>query len=248
MRLTFGPEAPAGASVPAPGTSAGTASTHTGSGAGAPAVSAAAPAPVALPMPPAPGAATEPVPAGTPASVRPRGRRRTGYLVAAGVVVLALLAGGVYALVDRKDEDGTESNSPAGQTSPAASGAADGGQDDAGRPVSVSVAGGATTYAGTCPPADSESPWFTATFTVSELPVQFSYRWVSTNGTVIDREWRTLAFREDGPRTHQETVRLSTYAQAGTLRSDMAVEIRSPFDAVSTSVPFSVTCGPSHGS
>ncbi|GDY68641.1 hypothetical protein SAV14893_080340 [Streptomyces avermitilis] len=64
---------------------------------------------------------------------------------------------------------------------------------------------------------------------------------------MIDRQWRTLAFPEGGPRTHEETVRLSTYAQTGTLRSQMAVEIRSPFETVSNSVPFSVTCASTTG-
>jgi hypothetical protein len=173
-----------------------------------------------------------------------RRRRRIGYLTAAGAVVLALLVGGLgYALGGGDGEGRKGTSSPTGQAQAAASGAASSGSDQtAKQPVSVTVTGGATTYVGDCPPADSQAPWFTATFTVSELPFQFSYRWVSTNGSVIDRQWRTLAFPEGGPRTHQETVRLSTYAQTGTLRSQMAVEIRSPFEAVSNSVPFSVTC------
>ncbi|MHA5050699.1 serine/threonine-protein kinase [Streptomyces sp. SD15] len=178
-----------------------------------------------------------------------RRRRRIGYLTAAGAVVLALLVGGLgYALGGGDGEGRKGTSSPTGQAQAAASGTANSGSDHtAGQPVSVSVTGGATTYVGDCPPADSQAPWFTATFTVSELPFQFSYRWVSANGTVIDRQWRTLAFPDGGPRTHQETVRLSTYAQTGTLRSRMAVEIRSPFEAVSNSVPFSVTCASTTG-
>lgn len=173
-----------------------------------------------------------------------RRKRRIGYVTAAGAVVLALLVGGLgYVLGGGDGESPKGTSSPTGQAQPAASGAASGGSDhSAEQPVSVTVTGGATTYVGDCPPADSQAPWFTATFKVSELPVQFSYRWVSTNGSVIDRHWRTLAFPEGGPRTHQETVRLSTYARTGTLRSQMAVEIRSPFELVSNSVPFSVTC------
>ncbi|MFF3327328.1 protein kinase [Streptomyces sp. NPDC002889] len=178
-----------------------------------------------------------------------RRRRRVGYLTAAGAVVLALLVGGLGYVLGGGDGEGRKgTGSPTGQAQATASGAASSGSDHtAEQPVSVTVTGGATTYVGDCPPADSQAPWFTATFTVSELPFQFSYRWVSTNGSVIDRQWRTLAFPEGGPRTHKETVRLSTYAQTGTLRSRMAVEIRSPFEAVSNSVPFSVTCASTTG-
>ncbi|WP_405883033.1 protein kinase [Streptomyces sp. NBC_01384] len=177
-----------------------------------------------------------------------RRNRRIGYLTAAGAVVLALLVGGLGYALGGGGESRKGTSSPTGQAQAAASGAASSGSDQtAKQPVSVTVTGGATTYVGNCPPADSQAPWFTATFTVSELPFQFSYRWVSTNGSVIDRQWRTLAFPEGGPRTHQETVRLSTYAQTGTLRSRMAVEIRSPLEAVSNSVPFSVTCASTTG-
>lgn len=209
------------------------------------------PAPTPAPTPTPPQSATAPAQA-----VPPRRPRRTGFLVAAAALALALVAGGVYVLVDRAGPGEGESASgsgTAGQASAGASEAADDtqgdAQDDADRnPVSVTVTGRSTTYAGSCPPEGTDAPWFTATFTASELPVQFSYRWVSSNGSVVDSEWRTLAFREGGSRTHKETVRLSTYARAGTLRSEMAVEIRSPFDAKSNSVPFSVTCGTSAGS
>ncbi|MEV6022091.1 protein kinase [Streptomyces sp. NPDC052036] len=227
-----------------------------------------APSAPAQPVPPgsagagqagAPGTSGVSTAAGTSAALEPEGAeasgqgptrrsRRLGYPTAAGAVVLALLVGGlVYGLGG--DGDGRKgSSSPTGRAQAAASGAASGGSDHtAKQPVAVTVKGGATTYVGDCPPADSQAPWFTATFKVSQLPFQFSYRWVSTNGSVIDQQWRTLAFPEGGPRTHQETVRLSTYAQTGTLSSKMAVEIRSPFEAVSNVVPFSVTCDATTG-
>lgn len=142
-------------------------------------------------------------------------RRRRALLITVAGVALALVAGSLgYALMD-------------GETK---------------QPVSITVTADTTEYAGSCPPSDSQAPRFTANFTVSELPIQFSYRWVSANGSVIDRRWRTLEFREDGPRSREETVSLSAYAGAGTLRSELAVEIRSPFDKVSNSVPFSITC------
>ncbi|MFJ2008504.1 protein kinase domain-containing protein [Streptomyces chartreusis] len=195
-----------------------------------------APAPLGTFGPPASGAGfgpvvTEPGSAfghGTgPAPVRRS--RRTAYLIGAAAAVLVLLGGGLaYALVtqgDHKDEDGK-----------AGTGAS--------QPVSVIVTGRATTYDGGCPPGDGQAPWFTATFTTDRAPVQFSYRWVSENGLVVDRQWRTLSFREGDSPSKKETVRLSTYAQEGTLRSAMAVEIKSPFDAKSNAVAFSITCRP----
>ncbi|MFJ3672422.1 serine/threonine-protein kinase [Streptomyces sp. NPDC090106] len=158
-----------------------------------------------------------------------RGRRRT-YLVWAAVVVLVLSGGGIaYTVMDKDDDKGAEK----AETTSTGS---------ASQPVSVAVTGNATTFDGVCPGGDGEAPWFTATFKTDQAPVQFSYRWVSDNGAVVDKEWRTLAFREGDPTSKTETVRLSTWAQEGTLKSAMAVEIKSPFDTKSNSVPFSITC------
>ncbi|MFB6786412.1 serine/threonine-protein kinase [Streptomyces olivaceus] len=203
-----------------------TVSTPTPTSAPAPSFGPPPPGPGFGPVIAPPGPGSEPATAAAPA----RRNRRTAYLIGAGAAVLVLFGGGLtYALVDK---DG---------------GTGDGGKGDGGAsasaPVSVTVAGGATAYEGSCPPGEGQAPWFTATFT-ARSPFQVSYRWVSENGTVVDREWRTLTFREGDPATKKETVRLSTYAREGTLRSAMAVEIRSPFDAKSNSVAFSVTCRP----
>ncbi|MEU8860386.1 protein kinase domain-containing protein [Streptomyces umbrinus] len=206
------------------------------------------PVPTVVSATPASPGPTEPPDAKASDPGATRRRRRIGYATAAGAVVLALLVGGLIYGLGGDGESSKGTGSPTGQAQTPSSGTASSGSDDTDeQPVSVTATGGATTYAGDCPPADSQAPWFTATFTVSELPFQFSYRWVSTNGSVIDRQWRTLSFPNGGPRTHKETVRLSTYAKSGTLRSEMAVEIRSPFEAVSNSVPFSVTCASTNG-
>ncbi|GGZ24358.1 hypothetical protein GCM10010300_79850 [Streptomyces olivaceoviridis] len=200
----------------------------------------AAPAPLGTFGPPASGAGfgpviTEPGPAfghGTgPAPAPARRSRRTAYLIGAAAAVLVLLGGGLaYALVTRADDKDKDGGAGTGAS--------------ASRPVSVTVTGGATTYDGSCPPGEGQAPWFTATFTTDRAPVQFSYRWVSQNGSVVDRQWRTLSFREGDPASKKETVRLSTYAQEGTLRSALAVEIKSPFEAKSNAVAFSITCRP----
>ncbi|MFF2101324.1 serine/threonine-protein kinase [Streptomyces sp. NPDC058202] len=181
------------------------------------------------------GAAT-PVPAGSfgqdaksaPLPAR-RGRRRT-YRVWAAAVALILSGGGIAYTVMNQDDDKSAKKAETTSTGSAS------------QPVSVAVTGNATSFDGTCPGGDGEAPWFTATFKTDRAPVQFSYRWVSDNGAVVDKDWRTLAFREGDPTSKTETVRLSTWAQAGTLKSAMAVEIKSPFDTKSNPVPFSITC------
>ncbi|MFD9585242.1 protein kinase [Streptomyces sp. NPDC059980] len=180
--------------------------------------------------------AATPVPAGSfgqdaksaPLSAR-RGRRRP-YLVWAAAVALILSGGGIAYTVMNQDDDKSAKKAETPSTGSAS------------QPVSVAVTGNATSFDGTCPGGDGEAPWFTATFKTDRAPVQFSYRWVSDNGAVVDKEWRTLAFREGDPKSKTETVRLSTWAQAGTLKSAMAVEIKSPFDSKSNPVPFSITC------
>jgi serine/threonine protein kinase len=163
-----------------------------------------------------------------PASA-PLSRRRT-YLVGAVAIALVLAGAGLaYTLMNQSD-DKTGKDAETTSTGTAS------------KPVSVAVTGNATTFDGSCPGGEGQAPWFTATFRTDRAPVQFSYRWVSDNGAVVDREWRTLSFREGDPTSKTETVRLSTWAQEGTLKSAMAVEIKSPFDTKSNSVPFSITC------
>ncbi|MFF4275973.1 serine/threonine-protein kinase [Streptomyces sp. NPDC001536] len=169
--------------------------------------------------------------AGSAPAPAPRSRRNA-YLVWAAAIVLVLSGAGLaYTFMNQDDDKATKDAETAGGGS-------------ASKPVAVAVTGNATTYDGSCPGADGQAPWFTATFKTDRAPVQFSYRWVSDNGAVVDREWRTLSFREGDPTSKTETVRLSTWSQEGTLKSAMAVEIKSPFDTKSNSVPFSITCRP----
>lgn len=166
------------------------------------------------------------------APVPARRPKRIPYLIGGALLVLALVGGGTAYVLGGNGDDGA---------GPKTGGAPKQDASAQQQPVSVSVKGSSTTFSGSCPAQDS-SPRFTATFTVASLPFQFSYRWISTDGSVIDQEWRTLSFTEGGPRTQRESVQLSTWAKSGTLQSAMAVEIKSPFEATSNSVPFSLTC------
>ncbi len=224
--------------------------------AGTPALPAPA-RPAAPPVPPqAPPSSSlptvsAPVTAGTPAALQPQRSRRTRHLLVALATVSVLLLGGLgYGLTRTGDEDGADAKNPAaGTSSPAPqaqNGSASAGGDGSGAaeppPVTVSVTGTNTTYAGSCPPEQGQGPAFTATFEVTELPARFTYRWVSSEGSVVDRAWRALSFSEGGPRTHQETIRVTTYAQGGTLSSAMGVEIKSSQQTISDTVPFTLTC------
>ncbi|MFD5673862.1 serine/threonine-protein kinase [Streptomyces sp. NPDC127040] len=217
------------------GPTATTAEATAGSAAGsaAPAATApsapapSAPAPSApAPSAPAPSVPTASVPsvptAGHPAAAPPAGpprKRRTAVFVAAGAAACVLIAGGlVYAL------------SGNGEGSAAGSGG-----------VRMSVAGANTTYTGSCPTPQNQAPAFTATFTASE-PTLISYRWVSGDGSVVDPHWRTMSIGSKANPTGHDTVRLTTYAKAGTLTTGMAVELQSPTRTTSNPVPFSITC------
>ncbi|MFF0969949.1 serine/threonine-protein kinase [Streptomyces sp. NPDC003703] len=194
-------------------------------------------------------AAPHPAPPATPPA-RPTNRRRTRQALTVAAALCVLLAAGLGYAATRST--GGDHRADAGTTATEQSGRAAGtGADGSGtgaaaeQPVAVTVSGTHTTYAGACPPPPEQAPAFTATFTVTEPPVRFAYRWVSVGGAVVDPSWRTLSFPAGGPRTHQETVRLTAYAKEGRLSSAMAVEIRTSPQTVSGAVPFTLTCEPS---
>ncbi|WP_151479505.1 serine/threonine-protein kinase [Streptomyces albicerus] len=108
--------------------------------------------------------------------------------------------------------------------------------------VKVSVSGSHTDYTGACPPPEAQAPTFTATFTVGLVPAEVEYRWVTETGEVSDPSWKTLSFPENGGKTKQNTVIVTTYDASGTYENKIGVEVRSPKETTSNQVPFSVTC------
>ncbi|MER6409940.1 serine/threonine-protein kinase [Streptomyces humidus] len=195
-------------------------------------------------------------------STEPDRGRHAGVLLGAGVAVLALAVGGLtYGLLNRDDGhrggsgDVTNSasgavSSPAPQRESSESAAASPGTGASGSPssaapeqtVTVSVAGAHTDYSGSCPPKDADAPAFTATIRVGRLPATVSYRWVSKEGELSGQTWKTLDFPSGGGKSKQDTVIVSTYAENGTYRNAISVEVRDPVKATSDAVPFSVTC------
>ncbi|MGW6736548.1 serine/threonine-protein kinase [Streptomyces sp. NPDC055013] len=162
----------------------------------------------------------EPQPAGVP-----RRSRRTAALIAGAVACALLVAGLSYVLVNRgEDEGGNDKDTATTQQ------------------VRATVTGVNTTYVGECSPPADQAPTFTATFAVDEVPARITYRWVSKDGSVVDREWRSLNFASDGDRTGQDVVRLTAYSRTGTFTSEVGVEVKGPPGTTSNTVPFSVTC------
>ncbi|MGQ4402963.1 serine/threonine-protein kinase [Streptomyces hayashii] len=201
-------------------------------------------------------------PPGRPASsTGPDRGRRGGVLLVTGVAVLALaVAGLTYGLLHHdgghKSGSGVTNSaseavsSPAPQEEPSKSTAESPSPSPSESPssaapeqtVAVSVAGAHTDYTGACPPQDGDAPAFTATITVGRLPATVSYRWVSKDGELSGQTWKTLDFPSGGGKSKQDKVIVSTYAESGTYRNAIAVEVRKPVKVTSEAVPFSVTC------
>ncbi|MFE3787415.1 serine/threonine-protein kinase [Streptomyces goshikiensis] len=198
----------------APAEEATTAAAPTAAAPAAAAATVAAPA-VASPGAPAPAV---PAPAVPTAAAAPGRKSRTAVVVGAGAAACVLVAGGLAYAFTGNDEDAAP-----------------------GSGVRVAVAGTNTTYTGSCPTPEGRAPAFTATFTAPE-PTLISYRWVSGDGSVVDPHWRTMSIGDKTNPTGHDTVRLTTYAKAGTLTTGMAVELQSPTRTLSNPVPFSITC------
>lgn len=217
------------------------------------------PEPAPTPPMPFPGSSAASGPTAATAATGPDRDRRTGRVLVAGVIALALAVGGLtYALLNNGDgSDGKDQG--AGDTTPTAaesppentateksspSPTPSESKESSPPPQSVRVAleGRRTDYAGTCPPPNAQAPEFTATLTVGRLPAEVSYRWVTRDGQVLDGGWKTLSFAEGGGRSQRDTVRVTTEAETGTFENEISVEVREPVRTTSESVPFSVSC------
>lgn len=109
--------------------------------------------------------------------------------------------------------------------------------------VKVSVTGANTEYSGACPPAAGQAPSFTATFTVGRVPATVDYRWVTKSGEPSDPGWKSLSFSSGGGKTKQVHHTETVGGEPGsTYQNEISVEVRSPVEASSNSVAYSVTC------
>ncbi|MQY38820.1 Serine/threonine-protein kinase PknD [Streptomyces sp. RB17] len=212
------------------------------------------------PTPPLPLAGATAPTTSTTSDGRQRNRRAGAVLVAGLLLVALALAGLTYALLNRdnggrRDDAAGDTRTSGGARTPTAHGSANSGAGTPSAPsssasastrpaqsVQVTVAGAHTTYAGSCPPPDAQTPAFTATFTVGRLPAQVEYRWVTTRGSVSDPGWHTLSFPDGGGKTRQVRVTLTVYRGDGTTEDRISVKVRAPVQTTSNAVPFSVSC------
>ncbi|GGN18858.1 protein kinase [Streptomyces fuscichromogenes] len=208
---------------------------------------------------PLPSSPTPPSP--TPADTRPPAadrNGRAGTVLLIGLVLVVLALGGLtYALLNHNNNDDGGGNdagasqsasnlsSPApskSSTTRSESPSASASSSAPAQSVKVSVAGSGTDYSGTCPPSTAQAPSFTATFTVGSVPEDVQYRWVLKKGSLDDQGWKTLSFPDGGGKSRQTRVTVTTWSDSGTLSDAIAVEVRSPVETTSNSVPFTVTC------
>ncbi|MFJ9041334.1 serine/threonine-protein kinase [Streptomyces sp. NPDC102406] len=110
------------------------------------------------------------------------------------------------------------------------------------RSVRVSVSAVRGSYSGACPPPASRAPAFAATITVGRTPAEVEYRWVTRSGEPSDPGWKTLSFGAGGARSRTVDTTQTTYAQGGTLRNQIGVEVRSPSSVTSNYVAYALTC------
>ncbi|KOU65625.1 protein kinase [Streptomyces sp. MMG1533] len=214
------------------------------------------------PTAPAPPPWTQP--GTTTAAAQPHRNRRAAVVLIAGLAALALaIAGLTYALLNRDDDkeaggpksetpgvsspsvsdpDPSDTEEPSRSPSPSASPSSSPTTAAPSPSVKVTLTGAHTQYTGTCPPPQGQAPAFTATLTVGTLPSEVTYRWVSKDGQIMDQGWKTLSFPEGGGRTRQDTAFVTTNDENGSLENEISVEVRSPVETTSNSVPFSVTC------
>ncbi|MEE1752467.1 serine/threonine-protein kinase [Streptomyces sp. SP18CS02] len=176
-------------------------------------------------------AAPSPAPGGRSASGH---ARRAAVALAAGVAALLPAVGGLaYALLRDGGADGGRGSGGGSSGSPAAPSW-----------VRVRVEAVRDGYRGICPPPAERAPAFGATVTVGRPPATVAYRWVTESGGDGDGEaaWRTVVFGPDdtgGKRIgHTPPARYG----GGTHDDRVRVEVRSPVEARSDWIGFSVTC------
>lgn len=97
-------------------------------------------------------------------------------------------------------------------------------------------------YTGTCPPGSARAPAFTATFTVDRTPALVSYRGVADNGSVTDKQWRTLTFAEGDVKSQSKVLDFSTYYEDESVRTLIGGEVRDPTETRSNKVPLIIVC------
>ncbi|MGE7425867.1 protein kinase domain-containing protein [Staphylococcus capitis] len=111
--------------------------------------------------------------------------------------------------------------------------------------VHVTVSAARDQYTGQCPPSADLAPSFSAVVTVDRTPATVTYRWTTGSGGGSDPEWKTLDFPAGGGGSLTVQHTELSYLAGSTLEDWMAVVVKSPVEAESEHVPFTVVCSAS---
>ncbi|MET9468348.1 serine/threonine-protein kinase [Streptomyces sp. NPDC006544] len=97
-------------------------------------------------------------------------------------------------------------------------------------------------YRGTCPAPAADAPAFTATVAVDRTPAVLEYRWATRSGETSGPGWQTVTYPSGGPGSMRlDHTELTSYPDA-TFEDAVRLEIRTPEEAASAWLEYSVTC------
>ncbi|WP_405494554.1 serine/threonine-protein kinase [Streptomyces sp. NBC_00096] len=97
-------------------------------------------------------------------------------------------------------------------------------------------------YRGTCPAPAAQAPAFTATVAVDRTPTVVEYRWATRSGQTSGPGWQTLTYPAGGPGSVRLDHTELTHYPGATFEDAVRLEIRTPAEAASAWLEFSVTC------
>ncbi|MFC7219364.1 serine/threonine-protein kinase [Streptomyces polyrhachis] len=211
------------------------------------------------------GPATDPGTGGAPAG---RGRR-AGAVLAAGVLALALGAGGLaYALLGDGDGNGSSGQTSGGSTDDGGGKTTGGTGDPTDTPtdaptekpthgpttrsattasppappalaVTLTVSAARADYSGPCPPPEGSAPSFYGVIKVNRAPAELSYRWVTRTGKG-DSDWKDAHF-PSGQYSIQVDHVITAYTEGGAYEDVVALQVKSP-EETSSGVSFTTLC------
>ncbi|MGW6689467.1 serine/threonine-protein kinase [Streptomyces sp. NPDC054961] len=211
--------------------------------------------------PPGPTPATHPV----PAPGGPRRPGRAGAVLTGGIVLLVVVVVllGWLLWKDLRTTGGDGGDDPAPPATPATSAAAppspgspspsppESPPESPSAPPSAPPAAQFTLsavqavrdgYRGTCPAPAAEAPAFTATVAVDRTPAVLEYRWATRSGETSGPGWQSVTYPAGGPGSVRlDHTELTSYPDA-TFEDAVRLEIRTPGEAASAWLEYSVTC------
>lgn len=97
-------------------------------------------------------------------------------------------------------------------------------------------------YRGSCPAPAADAPAFTATVTVDRTPTVLEYRWATRSGKTSGPGWQSVTYPAGGPASMPLDHTELTYYPDATFEDAVRLEVRTPAEASSAWLEYSVTC------